>query len=805
MGCLHTFSRVKRRAHPKHIMASFRELRPRNRPAKAGGGSIAVIAFSAVLLIGAWLFVIGPHSGRAKAHGSSSSFLQQALGASHPGGSLARRPKPGVSVAVEPRRTIVRRNGHTLSLSAVGAGSATWNRFENGASRPTPFGHETVTIGTERTEEFLTVDRRVGVRTWRWQLATTTLDPNLRHDGSIDFKAGAPFAGLRIAPATILDSAGNDVTPAGARWSLERTGRGWSLALRVDDAALPVPYVIDPAANYPTPLYLSSTAGTVTGSQKLVTAAPSAANTATSTDPGKNNIGYVQFNPGAANGTVAAAALNGKGWLADFGAGNGATGFPTGTWNVTVTTDVVGSPTVGTAVLAVGIWKGTIAGGAFTSTGTLLSPTDDPAATNIVAGTTPVTTTVAVNVPKFSLAAGETLLIEIFRHQTVKSTDNTAANRQVTLTVNDGVSLVTHPAADDVAPTHNMSLTPVSGGSWLNTATKTAYYKGNVLGSFTLSDALSDGGSGPYSVTYPAIGTAGWTHNGPDVSTTSPSFTSTAYSWTASPTNPAAQSIAGDDNALNAAAAYSLNFVSDTGPPANPTGLALVGGPYYTTASVGLTPTDGLDGGSGVDTATRAYERDTVNLAGDVCPAFGGAWSAVTLTAGADTTVVNGKCYRYRYKVSDHVGNQTVGYSPISGTAKVDLTKPTDPTFTFGGLSNAYSNGTDTVWYKPSAPSGGFTVTAASTDPETTVSSFTFPAAATGWTRSLAGAAATYSHTGAPTDPAEPNNVTSTNNASNASNAVSFTVTPDPNAPTGMSASITGGYYTTASVAVTLA
>ena len=350
-------------------MASFRELRPRNRPAKAGGLGIAIIAAVAAMLIGAWLLAIGPHSGPAKAHGSSASFLQQALGASHPGASLARQPKPGVTVAVQRRHTIVRRNGHVLSLTAVGAGGATWNSFENGASRPTPFGHESVTIGAERTEEFLTVDRRVGVRTWRWQLGTTTLEPNLRQDGSIDFKAGAPFAGLLIAPAAILDSAGDDVTPAGTRWSLERIGRGWNLTLQLDDSHLPVPYVIDPAADYPTPLYLSSTAGSVTGSWKLPTAAPSVANTATSTDPGRNNVGYVQFNPGAANSTLAAPAVNGKGWLADFGANNGATGFPTGTWNLTVTTDVVGATTAGTAVLTVGIWKGTIAGGAFTSTG----------------------------------------------------------------------------------------------------------------------------------------------------------------------------------------------------------------------------------------------------------------------------------------------------------------------------------------------------------------------------------------------------------------------------------------------------
>jgi hypothetical protein len=785
-------------------MASFRELRPRNRPAKAGGTGIAIIAFASATLIGAWLFAIGPHSGPVDAPGSSASFLQHALGASHPAANMTRRPKPGVAVAVERRGTVLRRNGHALSLSAVGAGRAAWNGFENGASRPTPFGRETVTIGPERTEEFLTIDRRVGVRTWRWQLGTT-LEPKLSHDGSIDFEAGAPFAGLRIAPAAILDSAGDDVTPAGTRWSLERAGLRWNLSLRLDDAELPVPYVIDPATDYPTPLYLSSTAGSVTGSQKLVTAAPSAADTATSTRPASGATGYYQFNPGAANTTAAAPALNGKGWLADFGANNGSTGFPTGNWTFTVTTDVVGAATGGTAVLTVAMWKGTIAGGVFTSTGNVLPATDDPAAKNIVAAVAPTATTVTISVAKFKLAANETLLIEMFRRQTAGYTTGTNANRQTTLSVNDGVSLVTHPAADDVAPTHTMSLTPVTGGSWLNAATQTAYYKGNAVGSFTLSDALSDAGSGPYSVTYPAIGTAGWTHAGPDTSTTSPNFTSTTYSWTASPTNPAAQAINGADNALNAAAVYNLNFATDITAPANPTGLALVGGPYYTSASVGLTPTDGADGGSGIDTATRAYERDTVNLAGDTCPAFSGAWAAVTLTAGADTTVVNGKCYRYRYKVSDHVGNQTAGYSPISGTAKVDLTKPVDPTFAFSSLTAASSNGTDTVWYKPTAAAGAFTITATSSDPETSVSSYTFPAAASGWTRSLAGAAATYSHTGSPTDPAEPNNVTSTNDASNASNPVSFTVTPDPNAPTGMSASITGGYSTNASVHVTLA
>jgi hypothetical protein len=222
---LHTFHARKAGAHPHTTMTSFRELRSRNRPAKAGRVCIGLIA---VLLTGTWLFVVGPQSGADKPHAASAPFLKQALGTTRSHAELVRRPKPGVAVTVEPNRTVVRRDGHTLALAAVGAGEAAWQGFEHGASRPTPFGRETVTVGPERTEEFLTIAHRVGVRTWRWQLGTTTLDPKLRHDGSVELRAGKRLIGLRIAPAAIFDTAGKDVTPAGTRWSLERAGHGWT-------------------------------------------------------------------------------------------------------------------------------------------------------------------------------------------------------------------------------------------------------------------------------------------------------------------------------------------------------------------------------------------------------------------------------------------------------------------------------------------------------------------------------------------------------------------------------------------------
>ena len=92
-----------------------------------------------------------------------------------------------------------------------------------------------------------------------------------------------------------------------------------------------------------------------------------------------------------------------------------------------------------------------------------------------------------------------------------------------------------------------------------------------------------------------------------------------------------------------------------------PTGqsVALAGGPYYTTLSVPLTLANGSDAQSGVDATSGVVERDSAPLANGSCGTFSGSWTTVTLVGGADTTVTSGNCYRYRYTISDNVGNQS--------------------------------------------------------------------------------------------------------------------------------------------------
>src|SRR5207248_2260110 len=158
-------------------------------------------------------------------------------------------PARGVNVAVRTAGVRVsHRGGGAVSLDLAGTASAETKAYANGVSRTTAFGNETVTVTPQRTEQFLTVDRRQGPRTWAWTLRASHLMPAVEPDGSVRFTdRRGDMADLHVLPVAILDRSGNDVTPAGLRWTVKRRGQSWRLLLRLDDANLPVPYVIDPA------------------------------------------------------------------------------------------------------------------------------------------------------------------------------------------------------------------------------------------------------------------------------------------------------------------------------------------------------------------------------------------------------------------------------------------------------------------------------------------------------------------------------------------------------------------------------
>ena len=500
---------------------------------------VAAVTASAVLAqLAGW---------RTPEHPATPGFLATALGAPQADAPLVREPDAGIRVTIDEAGFKVTHRDASLGVSSVG-GSGPWATFEHGAVRATPYGSETIAVERTKTEQYLTVVERQGKKTWRWRLETTTLEPTLRLDGAVELLGAAgENSGITILPAAILDSKGRNITAASTRWSLDRDDRGWLLELALDDSLLPLPYVIDPASAYPSPLELRNTATSETGSWDL-DSGTGTIDLTTANVPARNATGWYAFNPGVSNTTqltTLPTTTDGNGWIVD--PVGGATGFPAGTWSFAVQTDIPnGTFTVGTAVMTVGVWKGTVSGGVFTPTGTILTPTDDPAAQNIRPNVSTNTFTVSYSLPKIALAAGETLFVDYWRHQTGGINATQAPRRQLDFYVNDGVARITHPAADDAGPTHSVSLTPSPTGA--HYAGGRLYYKSDAAGSFAFRDALTDSAGtgtaalGVLDLDYPAIATTGSTHDIDSV-TTSPNYQSSSYSWTANPGNPANQTL----------------------------------------------------------------------------------------------------------------------------------------------------------------------------------------------------------------------------------------------------------------------
>ena len=210
-------------------MASFPDLRPHRRSAKAERGAASknrtrlLLAVSAALLFTASLAVSEFATLRgAKAH-DASAFLTRELGPPLDSAPLVRTPARGVTVRIRARGCTVKSQG-SVGLASHDVPSSSWTRFKHGVSRRTDFGRETVVVADRKTEQFFTVERRQGLRTWRWAI-DSKLMPRVGSDGSVSLGDGA--TDFRILPVALLDGSGRNLTPRGLRWrSLGRATPG---------------------------------------------------------------------------------------------------------------------------------------------------------------------------------------------------------------------------------------------------------------------------------------------------------------------------------------------------------------------------------------------------------------------------------------------------------------------------------------------------------------------------------------------------------------------------------------------------
>ena len=223
--------------------------------------------------------------------------------------------------------------------------------------------------------------------------------------------------------------------------------------------------------------------------------------------------------------------------------------------------------------------------------------------------------------------------------------------------------------SDITAPVNNLSRTNATGGSSL--AGSTVFYRGLAAGSFTLTNALADTGSGPASSSTGTLtGTpTGWSHSPSAV--TSPAggpFVSNPFSWIAGTTSQPTVGISGADVAGNTAGT-TVSFILDNTAPAGGS-INYTNGTTRAT-SIPVTLTEFTDAGSGMDAVARQLRGERATLTGDSCGSFAlFGTAAVSPPAPINIAITPGFCYRFLLAGSDRVGNETVRSSTSIVKAK---------------------------------------------------------------------------------------------------------------------------------------
>jgi len=180
----------------------------------------------------------------------------------------------------------------------------------------------------------------------------------------------------------------------------------------------------------------------------------------------------------------------------------------------------------------------------------------------------------------------------------------------------------------------------------------TVYYNTASSGNFTVNASAVDSQSGIEKVNFPATVSAG----GDDTT----SAYSLQYTWATNDTFSDSANITCYNNA-GGTDTGSFTVTRDVTDPSGGS-VTYVDG-YATSTTVAITAGDGSDAGAGLDTSSRAMERQSATISSGSCGAYG-EWSDVTGSLGGsypnytDATVEAGNCYKYRYKVSDKVSNE---------------------------------------------------------------------------------------------------------------------------------------------------
>jgi hypothetical protein len=233
-------------------------------------------------------------------------------------------------------------------------------------------------------------------------------------------------------------------------------------------------------------------------------------------------------------------------------------------------------------------------------------------------------------------------------------------------------SAKTSPILIETTPPVNViTLSGITGGAWKSG--NTIYYAGGNAGSFTLTNAVTDAGSGPASSQTAALGgvSTGWTHSPSTVSSPAGGpYVSNVFSWAAATSSGPTEAVTGRDVGGNTAAT-TLTLVNDATAPGM--GTITYANGYQVAKSVAVAFTTGTDPAPGSGINTRQLQRATAALTAGICGAFG-AFANLgpnnPTSPYTDTALSNAKCYQYRYVVTDMVGNQSIATN--ANIARVD-------------------------------------------------------------------------------------------------------------------------------------